>query len=275
MTVRKSSTRLLWHLVMVLIAAVALGPLLWMVATSLRAPSTVFGGPLIPHSIVFDAYVHAWNDLRIWRNFLNSVEITVSGVALIVVCATLAGYSFARIKFAGSRVVFPIIVSALFLPTVATLIPVYLELKQFHLLGTPAGLIFVYTAAGMPLSVFLMRTFFEALPAELGEAARIDGANERQIFWRVMLPLAAPGVVTIAILQMLAIWNELLFASALLPNEATRPLQPAATALIGQYGTDYPGLTAVMTLSALPMVLAYLFFQKWFVAGLTAGAVKG
>lgn len=273
-TPKRFGTRLLWHVIMIIVAIVAVGPLLWMVATSLRDQSTVFGGPLIPTNIVFDAYVHAWNDLMIWRNFINSLIITISSVALIVIASVLAGYAFARLRFVGRNLLFAVVVSALFLPAVATLIPVYLELKSFHLLGGQLGLILVYVAGGIPFSVFLMRTFFEALPKELSEAARIDGANEWQIFRRVMLPLAAPGVATIAIFQMLSVWNELLFASALISDPSQLPLQPAANALIGQYGTDYPGLAAVMTLSALPMVLAYLIFQRWFVAGLTAGAVK-
>ena len=267
-------SRVLWHVVMIVVAVLMIAPLLWMMATSLRTQATVFSGPPIPTSIVFDAYVHAWRDLQIWRNLLNSILITGVSVALIVFSSVLGGYAFARLRFAGRNVLFAIVVSALFLPAVATLIPVYLELKSMGLLGTQLGLIFVYVAGGIPFSVFLMRSFFEGLPRELTEAARIDGANDWQIFVRVMVPLALPGIATIAIFQMLSVWNELLFASALISDHGLSPLQPAADSLVGEFGTDYPGLAAVMTLSALPMVLAYLVFQRWFVAGLTAGAVK-
>jgi ABC-type glycerol-3-phosphate transport system permease component len=193
---------------------------------------------------------------------------------LTIACATLAGYAFARIGFTARNIMFSVIVSALFLPSVATLIPVYIELNQFGLLGGQLGLILIYTAGNIPFSMFLMRTFFETLPNELSEAARIDGAGELQIFWRVMLPLAMPGVATIAIFEMIGVWNELLFASALVFTPSQQPIQPAANSLIGQYATNWPALTAAMTLSAIPMVIAYVIFQRWFVAGLTAGAVK-
>ena len=267
-------TRIIWHLALIVLAAFAMIPLLWMVATSLREPQTVFGGPLIPEKIVFDGYITALVEMGIWRNFLNSVLVTGLALVLIVVCSTLAGYAFARIRFRGRPLMFALIISALFVPGVATLIPIYIELKSMGLLGTHAGLILVYAAGGIPFSAFLMTTFFEALPNELAEAARIDGANEWQIFRRVMLPLAAPGVATIAIFQMLNIWNDLLLSSALVPAPALQTLQPAANRLVGEFATDYAGLTASMTLSILPMVILYIIFQKWFVRGLTAGAVK-
>jgi ABC-type glycerol-3-phosphate transport system permease component len=266
--------RVLWHVVMTVVSAGAVAPLLWMVLTSLRPENEAIGGPLLPSSIDFAAYVFAWNELEIWRNFLNSVLITGSTLAFTIFAATLAGYAFARIGFTGRNMLFFVITSALFLPGVATLIPVYLELQSFGLLGSQFGLILVYTAGGVSFSLFLMRTFFEALPNELAEAARLDGASEVQIFWRVMLPLALPGIATVAIFQMIGVWNELLFASALVSEPSDQPIQPAANALIGQYSTNWPALTAAMTLSALPMVIAYVVFQRWFVAGLTAGAVK-
>jgi ABC-type glycerol-3-phosphate transport system permease component len=271
---RRVGRRLAWHLVMVVIALISVGPLVYMVLTSIRPQSGALTGSYIPDQFTGHAYAFAWNELQIWRNFLNSVIITGSTLALTIICATLAGYAFGRLGFTGRNLMFSVIVSALFLPGVATLIPVYLELQQLGLLGSQLGLILVYTAAGIPFSMFLMRTFFEALPNELSEAARIDGASELQVFLRVMLPLATPGLATVAIFQMIGVWNELLFASALLSEPGDQPIQPAANALIGQYSTDWPALTAAMTLSALPMIIAYVIFQRWFVAGLTAGAVK-
>ncbi|GAB3603319.1 carbohydrate ABC transporter permease [Kineococcus gypseus] len=264
----------LWHAVMVAVSVVAVGPLLYMVFTSIRPQSTAFTGPIIPNEFTADGYDVAWNELQIWRNFFNSVLITGTTLALTIAAATLAGYAFSRIGFTARNLLFFVVTSALFLPGVATLIPIYLELQSFGLLGSRLGLILVYTAGGVSFSLFLMRTFFDALPNELSEAARLDGASEVQIFRRVMLPLAAPGIATVAIFQMINVWNELLFASALISEPANRPIQPVANSLIGQYATNWPALTAAMTLSALPMVVAYVVFQRWFVAGLTAGAVK-
>ncbi|MGI4895346.1 MAG: carbohydrate ABC transporter permease [Janthinobacterium lividum] len=264
----------LWHVVMIVVAAAAVAPLVYMVLTSLRPQATAFSGPIVPDQFSGSGYDFAWNDLQIWRNFFNSVLITGVTLALTIAAATLAGYAFSRIGFVARNLLFFVVTSALFLPGVATLIPVYLELQAFGLLGSRLGLILVYTAGGVSFSLFLMRTFFDALPNELSEAARLDGATELQIFWRVMLPLSAPGIATVAIFQMISVWNELLFASALISDPASRPIQPVANSLIGQYGTNWPALTATMTLTALPMVIAYVVFQRWFVAGLTAGAVK-
>lgn len=264
----------LWHAVMVVLCLGSVAPLVYMVLTSIRPQATAFAGPLIPDELTAAGYDTAWNQLQVWRNFFNSVLITGSALALTLVAAVLAGYAFSRIGFTGRHLLFFVITSALFLPAVATLIPIYLQLQSYGLLGSRFGLILVYTAGGVSFSLFLMRTFFDALPGELAEAARLDGAGEVQLFWRVMLPLSLPGIATVAIFQMISVWNELLFASALINEPANQPIQPAANSLIGQYATDWPALTAAMTLSALPMVLAYVVFQRWFVAGLTAGAVK-
>jgi multiple sugar transport system permease protein/raffinose/stachyose/melibiose transport system permease protein len=245
-----------------------------MVLTSLRPARTALTGTLLPQSLSFNAYDYVWSSLHIWLNFLNSVVITGVAVMIMLVLSTLAGYAFARIVFVSRGFVFTLIISALFLPSVAILIPVYIELQQLHLLGNRIGLIFVYAATGIPFSVFLMRAFFEAIPFELHEAARVDGASELRTFARIMVPLAAPGLATVAIFEVLTVWNELLLANSLIASSNQQPLQPAVNALTGQYSTNWPALTAGMTLSAIPMVIAYLLCQRWFVRGLTAGAVK-
>ena len=266
--------RVTWHLVLAALSLLFIAPLLWMIITSLRSSRTALTGKLFPQSLTFSAYHYVWSSLHIWLNFLNSVLITGVSVVIMIALSTLAGYAFARIIFAGRGIVFTLVISGLFLPSVAILIPVYIELQQMHLLNR-VGLILVYAATGLPFSVFLMRSFFEAVPYEVSEAAKVDGANELKIFARIMLPLAAPGVATVAIFEILTVWNELLLANALISGSNAQPLQPAVNSLLGQYSTNWPALTAAMTLSAVPMVVAYLIFQKWFVAGLTAGAIKG
>jgi ABC-type glycerol-3-phosphate transport system permease component len=155
------------------------------------------------------------------------------------------------------------------------LIPVFLELKALHLLGSQAGLILLYVGTSVPFALFIMRTFFENLPGELADAARIDGASELKTFWRVMLPLAAPGIAAIAIIQVLSTWNELMFANALIQQTNLLPLQPVLYSLVGQYSTNWPALTAALTVAVVPIVAVYVFLQRWFIIGITAGAVKG
>jgi ABC-type glycerol-3-phosphate transport system permease component len=271
---RDNAKRTVWHVVLVLVSAAFVAPLAWMIVTSLRSSQTALTGPILPRSFTLHAYAYVFSEVGIWRNLLNSIVVTGIAVLLTIAASTLAGYAFGRLGFWGKTATFTLLTSALFLPGVAILIPLYIELQEIGLLGGRTGLILVYAASGIPFSAFLMRAFFEELPWELSEAAKTDGASEFQIFWRVMLPLGAPGVATVATFQIITVWNDLLLGNALISEPTARTLQPAVNSLIGQYATDWPALTAGMTLSAAPMLLAYLLFQRWFVAGLTAGAVK-
>ncbi len=257
------------------IAILCIIPLLWMVLTSLRGSNTVFGGPLIPSQLTFSAYDYVWSQLHIYGYFLNSVIITGATLVFVLIASTLGGYGFGRLKFRGSGILFSVVVSTLFLPGAAILIPIFVELKFLHLINTQIGLILLYAGTSVAFAVLLMRVFFERLPQDLTDAARIDGAGEVQIFWRVMLPLAGPGVATVAILQVLTTWNELLFANSLLQNSSLLPLQPALFSIVGQYATNWPAVCAALTIACVPMVIVYVLLQRRFVAGLTAGAVKG
>jgi ABC-type glycerol-3-phosphate transport system permease component len=270
-----SPWRIVGYGVLWVIAISCLVPLLWMVLTSLRPSNTVFGGPLVPHHFTFRAYTFVWTQLHIFHYFLNSVYITGLTLVIVLAAATLGGYGFARLGFRGSGTLFGALISTLFLPGAAILIPIFVELKFFHLIGTQLGLILLYSGTSVAFAVLLMRIFFERLPKELHEAARVDGAGELQTFWRIMLPLAGPGVATVAILQVLTTWNELLFANSLIQKPNLLPLQPELYSIVGQHTTDWPAVTAALTIASIPMIVVYVLLQRRFVAGLTAGAVRG
>ncbi|HEV2375475.1 MAG TPA: carbohydrate ABC transporter permease [Streptosporangiaceae bacterium] len=267
--------RVAGYAMLIAIAFLCAVPLIWMVLTSLRPGNTVFGGPIIPKRFTLSSYAFVWTKLDILHFFLNSVYIT--GVTLVIVLAasTLAGYGFARLRFRGSGVVFGALLSTLFLPSAAILIPVFVELKFFHLIGSQMGLILLYSGTNVAFAVLLMRVFFERLPRELVDAARIDGAGDLRIFWRVMLPLAGPGVVTVSIIQVLTTWNELLFANSLIQQPNLLPIQPELYTLVGQYTTNWPAVTAAFTIASIPMIVIYIVLQRRFIAGLTAGALNG
>lgn len=266
--------RVAGYVVLVVLSLGSVAPLVWMVLTSLRPGNTVFES-LIPNQITAAAYQYAWSQMHILDYFGNSVFITTLTVALVLVISLLAGYGFGCLRFRGRETLFIVLMSALFLPAPAILIPVFVELKGFHLIGTRVGLSLIYAATGVPFATLLMRAFFASLPAELADAGRIDGAGELRIFWYVMLPLAGPGVATIAIFQVLFTWNELMFANALIQKQSLLPLQPELYTLVGDYTTNWPVLTAALTIAVVPIVVVYVFLQRWYVAGLTAAAVKG
>jgi len=261
-------------LILIAVAALTIFPLIWLVLTSLREQNTVFSGPFIPTSITFDAYPTAWNSTDFGLHFFNSVWITTATVVGVVVFAALAGYAFAKLRFPFKNVIYVALLATLMMPSTSLIIPLYLQLKSFGLLNTQAGLLILYISSSAPFSMFLMRAFFQTLPDELVQAARIDGAGELTIFWRVVLPLARPGIATVIIFQFLQTWNEFIYANTVLQNTDELPLQPVLFSLVGQYATDWPTLTAGLTMSIIPVILVYVWMQRQFVAGMTLGAVK-
>ena len=271
---RRAATRSAGYLTLVVVSAATIFPFLWMIATSLRPSNTVFGGSLVPHSITADAYHRAWTQLDYPAHFWNSIYVTTATVVIVMALSTLGGYAFAKLEFPGRQVIYVVLLSTLMLPITAIIIPLFLEMRALNLLNTRQGLILVYVGGALPFAMFLMRAFFETLPDELIQAARVDGAGEFRIFARVMLPLAAPGVATVVIFQFLSTWNEFLLAQTFISAPQYLPLQPVLYGVVGQHRTDWPLLTAALTMSVVPIIAVYVRMQRRFVAGLTLGAVK-
>jgi len=272
---RRAARRSAGYFFLVALAGATVYPFVWMLLTSVRRRDTVFGASFVPDQVTFGAYGRAWSQLDYLSHFLTSVVVTSLTVAGVLALATLAGYSFAKLDFPGKQVIYVTLLSTLMMPLTALILPLFLQMKALSLLNTRQGLILVYIGLSVPFAMFLMRAFFETLPDELIQAARVDGAGEFRIFWRIMLPLAAPGVATVLVFQFLSTWNEFLLAQTFLQNPEILPLQPHLFGVVrGQHVTDWPLLTAALTMSVLPMVLVYVRMQRRFVAGLTLGAVK-
>jgi ABC-type glycerol-3-phosphate transport system permease component len=272
---RRRTARFFGYLILILLTVLSMFPLVWMLLTSLRDRRTVFGGPIIPETLTLDAYRFLLQEFHILNFFWNSAVVTFFTVVVVVTLATLAGYAFAHLDFWFKEPIFLVLLGTLMVPAAVLIIPLFLQLRNFGLVDSHEGLIMAYIGGGLAFSVFLMRSFFKTLPTELIDAGRVDGATEFGIFWRIMLPLARPGIATILIFQFMGTWNEFLFAVTLVHTPEMRTLQPAIFAMVGRYSTNWPGLTAALTVSVLPIIIVYVFMQKQFVAGLTAGAVKG
>lgn len=260
--------------ILVGIAACTIFPLIWLVTTSLRPQNTIFTGGIFPRRLTFAAYPKAWVTTDFALHFLNSLWITCATVAGVVIFSALAGYAFAKLRFPFKNVLYVALLATLMMPATSLIIPLYLQLRDLGLLNNQGGLVILYISSSAPFSMFLMRAFFETLPDELIQAARIDGAGEFQVFRRVVLPLARPGLATVIIFQFLQTWNEFLYANTVLRDTGKLPLQPVLFSLVGQYNTDWPTLTAGLTMSIIPVILVYVWMQRQFVAGLTLGAVK-
>jgi ABC-type glycerol-3-phosphate transport system permease component len=261
-------------LILLALCALTVFPLIWILLTSLRARDTVFSGPFIPTDFTFAAYPGVWKATDFGLHFLNSLWITSATVIGVSIFACLSGYAFAKLHFPFKNVIYLALMSTLMMPSTALIIPLYSELKSIGLLDSQFGLVVLYVSGGAPFAMFLMRAFFETLPNELIQAARIDGAGELTILTRIVLPLARPGIATVVIFEFMATWNEFLYANTVLETTSKMPLQPILFGLLGQYSSDWPRLAAALMMAIVPVIAVFIWNQRYFVSGMTIGAVK-
>ena len=267
-------SRTLIYVILVTIVIVEAFPLIWMIVTSLKDSHEVFN-TVLPTEIKWQNFPRVWFAMNFPVHLANSFYVTSLTVALVVALATPAAYAFARYRFPGREIVFYAFIGAMMIPPQAILIPMFQFLKSLDLLNSLTGLALSYVGGGAAFAVFLMRTFFLSLPGELGDAARIDGCNDFQVFWHVYLPLARPGMATVVIIQSLYTWNEFMFSNTLITSPMKKTVQSAVFQAVGQYGTDYTALCSGLIIALVPVVIIYLALQRQFVTGLTAGALKG
>jgi ABC-type glycerol-3-phosphate transport system permease component len=253
----------------------AILPLLFMAATAFRSQADWDRNKIgLPTTASFGAFERAWTGANIQTYFRNSAIVTLSTVALTVVCATLAGYSFGKIRWRLRGAVYFFVLAWLAIPPLLLMVPIYVEMVQLGLLDTYGCVILLYTALNLPFNVYLMSAFFRSLPDELIEAARLDGASIHGVFSRVLLPLAKPALATLVIFNVLWAWNEFLFALILLQTDNVKTLTVGVLQLQSRFVTDYPALMAGLLITSLPVIGAYLIFQRHLVRGIIAGAVK-
>jgi len=261
----------------VLLAAlgVSLAPGLYMISLSFMDNPQLFAGRLVPWPPHAENYLRAWVASNIGQLYWNSIYVSTASMAATVAVSALAGYGLGRIRFAGRGLVYGIVLVGLTIPLQIALIPLFMNLRVLGLLNTRLALIGPYTAFGLAFGTYVMKGFFQGLPRELEEAARLDGAGELGIFARVMLPLTRPALATVAIFVFLQNWNEFLFALTFITEGKMRTLPTGIYALLSSefYG-NYPILAASLVLFSVPVLVLYFVFQREFVEGLTAGALK-
>jgi ABC-type glycerol-3-phosphate transport system permease component len=275
-TVARTARRILPYPLLAIGGIVMVLPLYMMLATSFKSTVEFYADPLgLPRHWGLGNYADVWFQGQMNVFFKNSVIISLGTVLLTLSCATLAGYALARLRMPGSTVIFYVLLAALMVPTEIILLPLFVEFRDLHLLNTYPSLIIPYASLGMAFSTYLLRGFFKSLPGELAEAARIDGAGEFATFWRVMLPLALPGVATVAIFAFMGAWSEFFLATLFVSNPDLRPLTAGLFGFSGTYQTNWGALSAGYTIVIAPIVLLFLLLQRYFIRGLTMGALKG
>jgi len=273
---KKTTVNLLIHLFLLTVAVTCLFPLLWMVSSSLKTQETIFKDmSLIPKSLHFENYYHAWVEGGFGRYFLNSIFYTVAVVIGIVIISSMAAYAFSRLKFAGRNVLFIIFMAAMMIPIQGSFVALYVLLNKLNLRNTALGYILCMINVGLSTSIFLLKTFFDKMPKELEDAARIDGCSKIGIWWHVALPLAKPVLAVVVVLNALNVWNEFILALLIFDSRPLMPLQVALMTFQGEFVTRYPLLMAGLTIAALPIIILYLLMQKYIVKGVTQGAVVG
>lgn len=275
-------SRLLLGLVLLGYAAWTLMPMVWVAYSSLKTDAAILREPLAPPAWAeadFGAYERAWRGSRLGDYFLNSILVTGASVALILALAAPAAYALARFRLPLGRTAYALFLAGLTIPAQLAMVPLFFELRALGLLDSRLGLVLVYSANGLPFAIFILAGFFRGLPRALHEAAVVDGCGEFAAFWRVMLPLSRPGLVTVAIFQFIGIWKEYFFAFMLVGGgdggARTLPLGLANLAITAQYGGDQARLFAGLVIVTLPILLVYVLLQRQLVAGIAAGALKG
>ena len=269
--IKKVVVNLVIHLFLLTIAASCIFPLLWMISSSLKTQETIFRDmSLIPKELHFENYYLAWQEGGFGRYTLNSILYTTSVVIGIIIIASLAAYAFSRLKFPGRNFLFYVFIAAMMIPIPGSFVPLYVILTKLHLRNTALGYILCMISVGLSTSIFLLKTFFDQLPRELEDAARIDGCSKLGIWWHVALPLAKPVLAVVVVFNALNVWNEYVLALVIFDNKNLMPLQRALMVFQGEFLTNYPLLMAGLTITALPIIIVYLLMQKYVVKGVTA-----
>jgi len=257
------------------IGIIFLFPVLWIISVSLRSKKDVFSVMFFTKELHFDNYITAWQTFGFSRLFLNSAAVTGVSIVLTLIIASLAGYSFSKLKYKGSNIVFLMILLGIMIPQAGILVPYFSMMRAMGLYNTLIALVFSYVAFGLPISVLIFRGFFMGIPEELIEAARIDGYSEIGIFTKICIPISKPAFATVIILLFVNNWNEFILALVLLRDEPLYTLPLGIARYIGQWDSPWHLVAAGVIISVIPVTVAYLLLQNQFVKGLTEGAVKG
>jgi multiple sugar transport system permease protein len=273
---RRMTMKVLVILALLAGAAFAGFPVLWMLSSSFKSNTEIFEYPprLFTESFSFDAYVAILTDPEQVRFFINSYVVSLSVTVLTLVVAILAAYAFSRFEFRFKRPLNMIIVSVQAVPPITLLIPYFGLVVTLGLYNTYPGLILTYMVFTLPYAIIMMTGYFNTLPRELDEAVRVDGAGSMTALWRILVPIAVPGIVSVGVYTFMIAWNEYLFALTLTKTQDMRTVPIGIQLLMGQHSYEWNEMMAMSILGSVPVLVLFLFFQRYFIGGLTSGSVK-
>ena len=275
----RSKKQVILSLFSIAIAVVLLFPLYWMVVTSFKYEADIFQvhPSLIPQRIFVDSYISQLGDGRynMFKSFLNSVIIAVSALVVCTLLSIPAAYGLARFRFYGKKIFILLFLVTQMLPAVFVLTPLFIIFKNMGVLDTYISPIIADCTIGIPFSVLVLRTYFLSIPKELDDSAKIDGCNYFTAFLRIMVPIAYPGIIVAAVFSFLFAWGDLVYGMTFISQQEMRPITAGIFNFMGQYGIAWNYIMAFGVVTILPVVLIFIFMQKYIISGLTNGAVKG
>jgi multiple sugar transport system permease protein/raffinose/stachyose/melibiose transport system permease protein len=262
-------------LILVAYTIFSAGPFAWLASLSLRSTQEILANPYgLPEAFRWEKFVQAWVGSNYSGYFVNSVVVVGCAVAAVTLIGALAAHALARYRFPGNRALYFLIFSSIVLPPQITIIALFEQLVEYDLFDTRLGLVLVYVSIQLPLTVYLLESFFARIPNDLYEAARMDGYGDVSIFFRITLPVGAPAIATVVILNFITLWNEFLYAVVLISDDSRRTLPLGVQKFLGDAAEDYGMVATGMVIATVPVIVAYAFFSERLIKGMAAGAVK-
>jgi multiple sugar transport system permease protein len=272
----KAFYAIITYFLLVLGVLVVAVPFLYMLSVSLKPQARIFEMPprLIPAEITLGSYTEALSTDNFGLYFLNSVVVAVSATSLTVLVSSMMAYAFGRMRFRGQKILFPVLLVGMMIPSVMLIIPQFLVAKELHLLNSLAGLVVVYVSMNLSMQTYLLTGFFKTIPLDLIEAALIDGASQWTIFRKIILPLSRPGLAVTVIFTFLYSWDEFPWAHVAIKETARRTLPIAIALFQNQHLTEWGQVFAASIVALVPVVIVYVIFQRYFVAGIATTGMK-
>lgn len=263
------------QIIMIGYVVLILYPLFNMIMSSFKSTRDIMRFPFsLPKAFDFSNYVSAWVDKGFSGYFLNSLYYTLVSMAFVVLFGSMAAFGVSRYIFKGNTLLYMLFLSGIMLPLKAAVIPLFQIIKGFGIMDSPLSVIFIFIAMGIPSTVFILSGFMKTIPAALEQAARIDGASELRIYSQIVMPICIPSVALVVIYNAVPIWNEFFFPLVFLQKDRLKTLPVGLSSFIGQHSTNWALLFTGLSIAIVPMLLMYLFMSKYFIKGMTAGAVK-
>lgn len=274
--VKRNIYKIIKGIFLIFLVFASLFPIYWTLVNSFRDNTQILSKfRLIPEQLDFKNYETIFNVGILPSAFLNSVAITAGAMILTAILTMMAAYAISNYRFKAGKWLYTLFIAGIFIPSATTMGMIYKLLQSMHLLGSRVGIILLYTAGRIPLSIFLLVAFMRGIPDSVKEAAVIDGCSPMKLFTKIIVPLSQNGLIIVLILTFISVWNDYLWSMILLPSSSKRTFTVALAFFKGEYFTDYGLLSACVIVGLIPIVTVYLFMQDKIINGMTAGAVKG